>query len=787
MRIRGSARSVLSATLLLGVTLGLIAAPSAVAPAANAAPGDIVINEVESSGGSGVLDWVELTNTGAAPVDISGWIVKDDNDSRTLAVPASTVLAPGEFFAMNTEPDFGLGGADSIRIFLPDGTTLVDSFSWTSHAAQTYGRCPDGTGPFIDTLSPTRGAANDCPAPATVPPVVINEVESSGGTPGDWIELFNNGAEPADVSGWILRDDNPSNAFVLPAGSVIAPGGFLVADVETAFGLGGADEARLYLADGATLVDSYDWSAHAATSYGRCPDGTGAFATTLSSTRGAANDCPASPALPEILINEIESSGGTPGDWVELFNAGSAAVDVSGWIIRDNDDSHAFVLPAGSVIAPGGFLVADVETAFGLGGIDSARLYLADGTTLVDSHDWTSHATVTYGRCPDGSADWRDTTVSTRGAANDCSEPVDTLETSPWPGPAGMTPVDEANAFGQDMSGLVFEADGSGIWAVNNGDGTLHLLSLAGGALSEQGRWTLHYPDGTGIVDAEAVALIGGSARNGVLVGSERNNASGQGGVSRPSVLRYSVDEGSSALNATREWNLSGFYPGIGANAGIEGLAWVSDDFLVLEGLVDENTGERYDPDAYPAHGGGVVFVGVEATNIVAGYVLGDEGQMIRITQFATDFPGVMELEFDAASGQLWVLCDEVCQGRAQLFSVDASGAFVPTVIHERPAETQNYANEGFALAPMSQCVDGSRPALWADDNQTDGHAFRVGSIACSAGGSGGSGGPGSGSGGTGQLASTGMSEEGWSALIAGIAGLLIVLGSSALVARRRG
>lgn len=658
MRIRGSARSVLSATLLLGVTLGLIAAPSAVAPAANAAPGDIVINEVESSGGSGVLDWVELTNTGAAPVDISGWIVKDDNDSRTLAVPASTVLAPGEFFAMNTEPDFGLGGADSIRIFLPDGTTLVDSFSWTSHAAQTYGRCPDGTGPFIDTLSPTRGAANHCPAPATVPPVVINEVESSGGTPGDWIELFNNGAEPADVSGWILRDDNPSNAFVLPAGSVIAPGGFLV---------------------------------------------------------------------------------------------------------------------------------ADVETAFGLGGIDSARLYLADGTTLVDSHDWTSHATVTYGRCPDGSADWRDTTVSTRGAANDCSEPVDTLETSPWPGPAGMTPVDEANAFGQDMSGLVFEADGSGIWAVNNGDGTLHLLSLAGGALSEQGRWTLHYPDGTGIVDAEAVALIGGSARNGVLVGSERNNASGQGGVSRPSVLRYSVDEESSALNATREWNLSGFYPGIGANAGIEGLAWVSDDFLVLEGLVDENTGERYDPDAYPAHGGGVVFVGVEATNVVAGYVLGDGGQMIRITQFATDFPGVMELEFDAASGQLWVLCDEVCQGRAQLFSVDASGAFVPTVIHERPAETQNYANEGFALAPMSQCVDGSRPALWADDNQTDGHAFRVGSIACSAGGSGGSGGPGSGSGGTGQLASTGMTEEGWSALIAGIAGLLIVLGSSALVARRRG
>ena len=43
----------------------------------------------------------------------------------------------------------------------------------------TYGRCPNGTGPFIDTTSSTKGAANDCGVAA--PNIKINEVESSGG------------------------------------------------------------------------------------------------------------------------------------------------------------------------------------------------------------------------------------------------------------------------------------------------------------------------------------------------------------------------------------------------------------------------------------------------------------------------------------------------------------------------------------------------------------------------------------------------------------------------------
>lgn len=156
--------------------------------------------------------------------------------------------------------------------------------------------------------------ASPGPAGAQVAgPVQINEVESSGGTPGDWVELLNTGPSQVDASGWKIVDNDSTHAFsILSAGSTIAPGGHLTVE-ETAlgFGLGGADSVRLYTPAG-TLHDSHSWTAHAATTYGRCPDGTGALTTTTRATKGSANDC-SSPGR----LNEVESSGGSPGDWVE--------------------------------------------------------------------------------------------------------------------------------------------------------------------------------------------------------------------------------------------------------------------------------------------------------------------------------------------------------------------------------------------------------------------------------------------------------------------------------------
>src|SRR6185369_13603593 len=101
--------------------------------------------------------------------------------------------------------------------------------------------------------------------------------------------------------------------------------------------------------------------------------------------------------VPRVVVNEVESSGGVPGDWVELFNAGTAPADVSGWRFLDNDDLHTpYLIPNGTTIPIGGFyLLEEAQFGFGLGAADSARLFNAQGTPM-DSYSWSAHAPTTY-------------------------------------------------------------------------------------------------------------------------------------------------------------------------------------------------------------------------------------------------------------------------------------------------------------------------------------------------------------------------------------------------------
>ena len=574
--------------------------------------------------------------------------------------------------------------------------------------------------------------------------ITINEVESAGGTPGDWIELYNAGTTPVDVSGWVVKDSDDSRTAAIPAGSTIPSGGYyVIEETVLGFGLGGNDAARIYLPDGTTLIDSYAWTTSATTTYGRNPDGTGAFATTTASTKGSANDfsppvvVPPPATLPPVVVNEVESNGGTPGDWIELGNTGQSTVDVSGYILRDDNPGNApLVLPANTTIESGGYLTVDTEPTFGLGNGDTAGFYAPDGTTVIDSYTWTTHATTTYGRCPDLTGAFTTTAASTRGLRNACGSTTTPVPaTTPWPGSPDVRTVDLEQTFGEDLSGLAYEARQAGdiLWAVENGTGTLYRLIFDGVTwVPDAGGWadgaTLRYPDGTGVVDAEGVALTGAGSADGIYVSSERNNDASA--VSRPSVLRYDVSDASGDLVATREWNLAADLPGLRANGGLEGIAWIADADLVSGGFIDQSTGAAYSPATYPGHGGGLFFVGVETDANVYAYALRDDGGYARVATIASGFELVAELEYDTATDTLLVVCDQACDGRITAFRL-AGGIFAPTVTYARPAGMANLANEGFALA--SACVGGSRAAYWADDAGTGGFSLRAGTFACAA------------------------------------------------------
>ena len=424
-----------------------------------------------------------------------------------------------------------------------------------------------------------------------------------------------------------------------------------------------------------------------------------------------------------VRINEVESSSGSPGDWVELVNTGTTAVDVSGWIVRDDDDSHSYRITSGTSLAAGAFLALDVDPSFGLGSADSARLF--QGSTLVDSYSWTAHASTTYGRCADGVGAFTTTTAPTKGAANACGTGQPGGGT--WPGGSAVTIADGSNVFGENLSGLSFESPGV-LWAVNNGPGKLYRLTPSGSTWRPDpaGGKSLRYANGSGDPDAEGVVFT----PDGLFVVTERDNS--KSSTSLPKVLRYDTSATSSTLSATAEWNLTADLPSLPANSGPEGISWIPDTFLTAHGFRDERTGAAYAPASYPGHGSGLFFVGVEATGAVHAYALTQSGgASTRVATIASGFPGVMDLEFEPATGHLWAACDDTCQGRTAVLDLNAQGRFAVTAVHDRPTGMANYNNEGFAIAPQSTCSAGRKPVLWSDDSNDGGHALRAGTLDC--------------------------------------------------------
>lgn len=432
----------------------------------------------------------------------------------------------------------------------------------------------------------------------------------------------------------------------------------------------------------------------------------------------------------DVRINEVVTTGDVD-DSIELHNKGAGPVDLSGWILKDDNSSSKYKIASGTTLAPGAFRAFDVHSSFGLGSSDKARLYLPDGSTLVDSFTWSKHSEPSWSRCPDGTGAFT-SAARTLGAPNNCGTGGGTTPVA-WPGSSSVSTADASNVFGEDLSGL--QQEGSVMWGAQNSGKLWRLVKNGSGGWTPDtaGGWStgkaLRFPGGSGTPDSEGVAVTGAGAAGGVFVASERNADSS--GTSRLSVLRYDVSGTATTLTAGKEWNLTPDLPAVGSNLGLEALTWVPDSHLTGAGFKDAATGAAYDPARYGAHTDGVFFVGVEGTGMIYGYVLADSGAFTRVAAFSSGMAGVMELQWEPQAGRLWAVCDDTCSGRHLTLRVDASGSFATNAVFNRPAGMSNLNNEGFAIAPAAECAAGSKPVYWSDDSNTGGHALRKGTVSC--------------------------------------------------------
>jgi len=336
-----------------------------------------------------------------------------------------------------------------------------------------------------------------------------------------------------------------------------------------------------------------------------------------------------------------------------------------------------------------------------------------------------------------------DTQATRDTAAAEASKPVTFAS---WPGGNAVTNASVKNAFGTNLSGLVYQpAMGTAqavLWAVQNGPSKVFRLSWNGTAFvpATTDGWgsgkTLVYPNGSGSPDSEGLTRTEWE-KNEVYVVAEQNTEVSS--TSRLSILRFDLSGTATTMKATHEWNLTSDLPAASdPNKGLEAIAWIPDTFLVARGFYDEASKATYDPAAYTDHGTGIFLVGVEDTGMIYGFAVNHTaGTFKRVATFSSGQAGVMDLAFDRETNTLFSQCDSMCKNTMTLFDIDTTegsstkGRFILRATLPPPATLSSDNNEGITMAPESECANNRKGFFWADDDESNGYAIRRDTIPC--------------------------------------------------------
>ena len=139
--------------------------------------GSVVINEINynSSDEYNAEDWIEIYNNSESMIDISNWIIKDDNDDHGFEISPNTILPSGAYFVIcrdsltfkNIHPHvnnvigdlgFGLSGSgDMVRVYDNVGN-IVDSVDY--NVSEPWPYLPNGYGPTLELKNPDLDNSN---------------------------------------------------------------------------------------------------------------------------------------------------------------------------------------------------------------------------------------------------------------------------------------------------------------------------------------------------------------------------------------------------------------------------------------------------------------------------------------------------------------------------------------------------------------------------------------------------------------------------------------------------
>ncbi len=394
-------------------------------------------------------DWVELHNTSAAVLDVSGMYLSDDaaQPRKWRFADGQTIPAGGYLLVWaDSDPEQGVLHAtfklskSGEALYLSDrdetGNVPVDARVFGPQVSDwSEGRWTENSNDWVKFYNATPGAVNQEPdGPPTIAattqlpaaPTQADDVTITAAIADDHAlarqELFvDTGAGFAPVA---LLDDG------------------LHGDGAAGDGVFGALIAHQPL--GAT-VRYYVEAADA-------PHGN--VTRDPANAPGGFYSYVIGYLAPTVVINEFLADNkhtltdeyGQYDDWIELYNSGNAPVDLGGMYLTDDlTNTGKWQIPAPTVLAPHEYLVfwADstpaqgrMHTSFALSkGGEQVGLYDTDanGRHEIDAYSFGAQTTdVSTGRMPDAGPAWQTFTAPTPSGPNSGLAPVTGLAASPY-------------------------------------------------------------------------------------------------------------------------------------------------------------------------------------------------------------------------------------------------------------------------------------------------------------------------------------------------------------------
>jgi hypothetical protein len=352
---------------------------------------------------------------------------------------------------------------------------------------------------FILCETPSPGSVNTCViVPCTVTSgVVINEFNQN--TDEEWIELFNSTSRPVDLAGWRIEWGTSSynKSIVLPVAQLASDGYYVIGtpqdgvdwldysmDMDMGNATSNADSIRLvceddtvhvldtviyaeegksnddgWLDDNNSNTNSLAPVAEKGMSSARIPNGVDTqnsgddFKAVTTPTPGEPNSggddtgsgpCSCQPGG-AIKINEVlydSAIDDETGEWVELYNAGSEAVELCGYTLEAAKSSwdDQYTQPSSFILEPGGFFLIGAEdiTADVLAeDLDLGNGTEGDGVRVLDC-EGTVIDTVLYGEeladeiLGDGDSTWVVPTVESGYSIGRYPDGIDTDTLEDW-------------------------------------------------------------------------------------------------------------------------------------------------------------------------------------------------------------------------------------------------------------------------------------------------------------------------------------------------------------------